>query len=342
VIIPSIKCDKISYHLAPQNIDVGSALTKHMIKKCDLCIDFTGGDSFTDIYGEDRFYRNTLVKNWIIQEGKPLILGSQTYGPFKDTKFQKEARQVLLKSEAIFARDEISAQYVKDLSGKTAVTTTDVAFMLPYEKNDLPSEKIKVGFNISGLLWEGGYTRDNQFGLTVDYRKYCNHIIEYFLERKDTYELYIIPHVFGNARKGVYLADDDIIPCKYIRETYHDVTISPYFKTAMDAKSYIQSMDLFIGARMHSTIAAFSSYVATIPFSYSRKFEGLYNSLNYPYVIKGTVLSTEEAVNKTEEYIENYMKLQECVEKSMNLIVNDKNELLKKEMSKVILKFVKK
>ena len=33
---------------------------------------------------------------------------------------------------------------------------------------------------------------------------------------------------------------------------------------------------------MHATIGAISSGVATIPFSYSRKFEGLFGNLEYP------------------------------------------------------------
>jgi len=53
-------------------------------------------------------------------------------------------------------------------------------------------------------------------------------------------------------------------------------------------------MDLFIGARMHSTIAAFSSGVPVIPIAYSRKFNGLYDTLQYPYYIDAKSNITEE------------------------------------------------
>lgn len=62
-------------------------------------------------------------------------------------------------------------------------------------------------------------------------------------------------------------------------------------------------MDLLIAARMHASIAAYSSGVPVIPFAYSRKFEGVYNDLKYPYIINGRELSTEEAVLKTINYI---------------------------------------
>ena len=32
------------------------------------------------------------------------------------------------------------------------------------------NEKFKIGINISGLLWSGGYTMNNQFDLSVDYK----------------------------------------------------------------------------------------------------------------------------------------------------------------------------
>lgn len=68
---------------------------------------------------------------------------------------------------------------------------------------------------------------------------------------------------------------------------------------------------------MHATIGAFSSGVITIPFSYSVKFEGLYGELNYPYCIHGKEYSTEEAVEKTIEYIENYQLLKNDQKKSI-------------------------
>ena len=39
----------------------------HQIKKLDFVIDFTGGDSFTDIYGLNRFYERTRFKDCIIE-----------------------------------------------------------------------------------------------------------------------------------------------------------------------------------------------------------------------------------------------------------------------------------
>ena len=92
--------------------------------------------------------------------------------------------------------------------------------------------------------------------------------------------------------------------CMSIQKEFPNINVSPYFTSPMEAKSYISNMDVFIGARMHATIAAYSSGVPTIPFAYSRKFTGLYNSLNYPYLIDGMNNTTETAIATVVDYIE--------------------------------------
>jgi len=90
------------------------------------------------------------------------------------------------------------------------------------------------------------------------------------------------------------------------------IVVDP-FDTAITAKSFISGMDVFTGARMHATIAAYSSGVPVIPFSYSRKFEGLYDFIKYPYVISGKSIETEMAIKKTIEYIEEYDLLRKSI-----------------------------
>ena len=86
-------------------------------------------------------------------------------------------------------------------------------------------------------------------------------------------------------------------------------------------------MDCFIGSRMHATIASFSAGVPTIPVSYSRKFEGLYKSLNYPYVIHALEYSTEEAIDKTLCYLNSMDQLKEKIKESRPIIHNKSKAL---------------
>ena len=56
---------------------------KKEFKNSDLIVDFTGGDSFSDIYGNKRFRLATPVKYFAVKSKTPLLLGPQTYGPYK-------------------------------------------------------------------------------------------------------------------------------------------------------------------------------------------------------------------------------------------------------------------
>lgn len=71
---------------------------------------------------------------------------------------------------------------------------------------------------------------------------------------------------------------------------------------------------------MHATIGAFSSGVATIPVSYSRKFEGLYHSLGYEYLVNARVMDTDKAIATTLEYINKYVELKRVQADSMKSV----------------------
>lgn len=83
------------------------------INRMDFVIDFTGGDSFSDIYGLSRFYERTRFKECIMKHDVPLILGSQTIGPFENEDAKKLAVKVIRQSLKVFARDEVSQKYAE-------------------------------------------------------------------------------------------------------------------------------------------------------------------------------------------------------------------------------------
>lgn len=314
-----IICKKINY----KSPKFWRSLKKEF-KKSDLIVDFTGGDSFSDIYGNKRFRLATLVKYFAVKSKTPFLLGPQTYGPFKSKINRKFAGYIIKKAKWVFARDLVSAKLAKEISGREVDVSVDVAFSLPYKKTELDkTDKIRFGINVSGFLWEGGYTNiDNP--IKVDYQKYCCQLIEY-LNARDNYQVYLIPHVGTTSTDGI---ENDLAACLNLNKKYPETVVVKDIKTPMDAKGIISAMDVFIGARMHATIAALSTGVATIPFSYSRKFEGLFNFLEYPYVISGTTDTTEKAVNTTVKWIEKIEDLKFSAEKSQEVIITRKKDFL--------------
>lgn len=303
------------------------------VKKLDCVFDFTAGDSFTDLYGEERFYSRTAIKEKIIRLRIPLVLGSQTIGPFENDAVRKRAVTVIKSSTEIFVRDIDSYEYVKKISGRLPVLTSDIAFLLPYKKIYMKDiSKIRIGFNPSGLLWNLKKRQGGYINLSVDYQEYCCRIIEYLMNKRQ-YEVELIVHAYTLDLDNL---DNDLAAVNDLKQKYPQINVAPLFESPTEAKSYISSLDIFVGARMHATIAAYSSGVPVIPFSYSRKFEGLYKTLEYPYVIHGTSGTTEDAVNQTIEWIEHSDMLAEN-RKRYETKMQDSNQEIIRQYEKIVI-----
>ena len=254
----------------------------NVFKSCqyDFVFDIGEGDSFSDIYGLKRFFIFSLSKWFVLKETIPLVISPQTIGPFKYRLASKIATYLMHKSKAIYVRDYKSSNYLKEM-GVKYTEVSDVAFLLPFDS--MTKLKDSVGINISGLLWYGGYTKNNQFNLGVDYQKLVIDIINGYLKRGK--QVYLISHVITDT---VEVEDDyrvsELVKNKFFSAN-ESVLIAPKFKSPIHAKSFMSQMEWFLGSRMHATIGALSSGVPTIPLAYSRKFTGVFESINYPYTI---------------------------------------------------------
>ncbi|MCL2894645.1 polysaccharide pyruvyl transferase family protein [Brenneria tiliae] len=261
-------------------------LTFH--KNYDLIIDIGEGDSFTDIYGVKRFTLLTLTKVLPIFSGTPVILAPQTIGPFNRSWVRKIAAYAMKRAKYVFVRDRKSEQCANDLNVQVRVVP-DVAFSLPFD-TDGQVLRDSVGINVSGLLWHDASNEDKKFGLSCDYKKLIVALIEGFRARKKV--IHLVSHVFSDE-----INEDDVAASRDIKRLFKDddgVIVAPHFKTPVEAKSYISRLEFFIGSRMHATIAAISAGVPTIPIAYSRKFEGVFELIEYNYTLNAYDLSELE------------------------------------------------
>lgn len=277
------------------------------LKKQAIVFDITGGDSFSDIYGLKRFMTWTLLKQYINFMTKNLVLAPQTYGPYQSFIAKKIAASTIKNSKVVIARDEKSFEYIDRIASSKAFLSTDVAFALPYDQQE---KKGKIGINVSGLLFNGGYTGNNQFNLKLDYKEYLEQIVEKIHGELNA-NIVLVPHVICQNYDS---PENDVKACEYIAKKYNFCEVSPIFKDPIEAKSYISGLDLLIGSRMHATIAAFSSGVPVIPVAYSMKFGGLFDSLNYPYYIDGRIMDTSKAVINTLAFCRDINKLKAQVD----------------------------
>lgn len=305
--------------------------TKKVYQNADFILDIGQGDSFADIYGKRRF-------DWIFSQyrlgmkyKKPYCILPQTIGPFKDASIRTQACRGISYAKCVMTRDKQSYDYVKELLPDKLVTEIiDVAFFMPFKRKEFDKKFIHVGLNVSALLWHGGYTRDNQFGLKVDYPSLIRSIIDYFLGKANV-KLHLIPHVVGSER---HVENDYAVSFDLCEEYNHpNLILSPLFLDPISAKSYIAGMDFFMGARMHSTIAAFSSEVPVFPMAYSRKFNGLFaDTLQYPYMADMKTQSDAEIVANIKQCYEQKEKLKKMEHERMRTTVEERRVLMEKKL----------
>lgn len=275
----------------------------YSIKKCDFFVDTCGGDSFSDIYG--LYTLKYIYKNHALAKKykKDTILLPQTIGPFSTNEGVKRAAEMLKNSTHIFVRDILSKDVAsKYISDDKITQTIDMAFYMDYMPTEKlnTSDNIYIGLSPSALLWNGGYTANNQFGLKEDYKTTIYKIIEYLNDKN--YQIVLLGHVlYGTASKP---REDDYWLCKRLQRKYPFCKMAPFFYTPMEAKSFISSLDGLMSSRMHCCIGAYSSGVPVFTLGYSRKFNGLFEeTLNYPY---GTDLRKDsmlEIMNKVDKFL---------------------------------------
>jgi polysaccharide pyruvyl transferase WcaK-like protein len=263
------------------------------IRRSDVVFDIGEGDSFTDIYGLQRYAFLLGSKLAVIAAGRPLIIAPQTIGPFENGIRCRLATSVMKRATAVYTRDGLSTQFLQ-ANGITENIDEfiDVAFALPFQVQQKPVGKTRVGVNVSGLLYNGGYTGKNELGMTLDYKQLTHTVLE-TLSARDNVEVHLISHVVGSGG-----ADDDYPVMNTLVGRYPHLIAAPKFATSESAKGYISGMDYVIAGRMHVCIGAFSAGVPVMPIAYSRKFNGLFGSLGYRHMIDGKASSTADALNE--------------------------------------------
>ncbi|WP_432697784.1 polysaccharide pyruvyl transferase family protein [Marinobacterium sp. YM272] len=287
------------------------------IKSCDAVFDIGEGDSFSDIYGKKRLIKLLVSKFMVLSAGVPLLLSPQTIGPFDTVWGRYIAAFIMKRCKEVFSRDHQSTKLLEKLNVLSRCEAVDVAFYLPYGvSHDFKrNSSKKIGLSISALLFHGGYRNNkNQFGLKTDYKKLTFHLVEELLDRG--YEVHLIPHVIP---KG-FIEEDDYSLAEVLKERYSQLVLAPRFRGPVEAKRYMAGLDFLIGARMHATIGAFSAGVPVVPLAYSRKFSGLYESLDYGRVVNLKTESTESALQEVMMCLADYEQLKNDVVTSRAII----------------------
>jgi len=247
----------------------------------DAVVDVSGGDSFTDLYGQARFDQVTLPKLMALDAGVPLILLPQTYGPFRSERSRRIAKHILKNCTLAFARDinslnQLKTLLVADYDEQKHRLGVDLAFGLPTETQRAPAEFEVAGINVSGLLWNNPDEARERFSLKADYKASLSRLCRYILSASDL-DILLVPHVtpLGGS-------ESDLVASRSLKEMLPTdlqarIRIEETAQTPAALKGVIANTSWFAGARMHATIAALSSSVPVANMAYSRKALGVFD-----------------------------------------------------------------
>lgn len=307
---------------------------KVIFKEADYILDIGQGDSFADIYGENRFTAIDRIHVMARKYKKPYCILPQTIGPFKESSIAIKAHHSIANATFCMVRDKQSYNYVIEHvpEQKNVKEYIDVAFFLPYDTIIQDSQFTHIGLNVSALLWNGGYTRNNQFGLKCNYQKTIKEIIDYFLALPNT-KVHLVPHVVNRER---WVENDYEVSYELWRQYNNpNLVLAPFALGPVEIKSYIAGMDFFMGARMHATIGAFSSGVPVVPMAYSRKFNGLFvDTLQYDAMVDMKEQEDDEILSVIKNAFSRRLELKTIIKDRMEGEVAERRKLLIDDLTK--------
>lgn len=299
------------------------------LEKAYIVGDVRGGDSFSDIYGIKRFLEGFFTAWTVLLVKGNLVQFPQTFGPYKNKISKILAKYLFSRSSMIMVRDKESEKVARDFAGNSVPVKLcpDVAFSLlpirpetikvnpPIRYSNIPESPL--GININGLVYNGGYTRNNMFGLKLDYRRLLPDLIEKLLLIHPG-EIWLIPHTYGPPES----VESDPEACRKVRSLISDkykerVRIINKEYDCHELKWIIGQCDFFIGSRMHSCIAALSQGVPCVGIAYSQKFEGVFDTVGMAdWVIDGRKVGNEEAIARAIELYQKRNEIRETIKQN--------------------------
>lgn len=221
----------------------------------DICLSI-GGDNYCYAGTDKLGYYNRMLH----EKGCKTVLWGCSIEPSALTESVVED---LKRYDLITVRESLSYEGLKQAGiEKNVLLCTDPAFQLDYTNHSLPdgfASNRTVGVNISPLAMDCG---------NIVMENYVE-MIHYILNNSD-YQVLLIPHV-------VKLDSDDRKPIKELYNKFKSTGKVAFLEDhdCMKLKSIISQCRLFIGARTHATIAAYSTCVPTLVAGYSIKARGI-------------------------------------------------------------------
>ena len=223
---------------------------------CDVCLS-VGGDTYC--YGDNHGIQ--VLTRELKKRGKKTELWGASIGAEDLSERKLES---LRDFDAIFTREPITYELLKANGANDNIYLfSDPAFCMErveVEPIDGFTRENTLGFNISPLVASGDPRKKE---IAEDFLR--------FVFENTTMKVLLVPHVVEENNNDY----DFMNPIFEKFEHTGRIAILPPDLEARQYKGYIAGTRFFIGARTHSTIAAYSSGVPTIALGYSVKARGI-------------------------------------------------------------------
>lgn len=309
----------------------------------------TGGDVLTEDYGSPFSIFSNLL--FAILLNKPVVIYAESIGSFEKIWNMHIARFILNRAKLITLREEISEKNLRELGiNKPPIyVTADPAFLL----EPIPSEKAQeillkeginktdciIGMSVSQIVSRYGFT--NFKNAEEKYDEYINlkaQVVDYLVETLNATVVFV-PHVIGPGK-----SDDRIVAQKIYQIIKHKqkvISINNEY-TPEELKGVIGQCDLFVGARMHATIASTSMLVPTIAIAYSHKTHGIIGKMlgQEKYVLDIKELNYDTLISKINGAWNNKEEIKRDLKSKMKVI--KERALLNGKLVKDLLHSLKK
>lgn len=226
----------------------------------------TGGDMLC--YTDNQV---NYTNNYAFQKGIKTVLWGCSVGKNNLTPAKIDT---LKHFSAITVRESLTWNLMKELGLRNVYLFPDPAFVLDPEECVLPkvfSFGKVVGINLSNFVGHD-VSRNSIIGKNL--YNMINHIL-----KKTDYNILFIPHVLWKGQ-------DDRIICNELNALFEKtgrtqiLDITPF--NYCQIRFIISKCELFIGARTHAVISAYSMCVPTLALGYSVKSRGIAADLGLP------------------------------------------------------------
>lgn len=234
---------------------------------------------------------------------KPVILYSQSVGPFSNFIQKFFVKEVLNKTQLVMIRENISLQILKDIGVKEKLLTKaiDAAFLFRSSlKNRM---KLFIGRHNKNLHKTTIAITVKQLSNNkqINYENVLIQFIDYVTEKLNI-QVWLIPQSTSLLHN-----DDDRVVINRLKRRIRNKTnviIPDKLFSHYEIKSLYENLDFLVGTRMHSVIFALTGYVPTIAIEYEHKTMGIMEELGLKkWVIPLSNVSSVNLINKFNQLI---------------------------------------